>query len=163
MGGNIRKSGVDHSGNGIAVLLRQQAGEDSGGLCAGHAAAGAKGAVCVADDVNAVALGLLEQKLKATSHEVQPGERVELRHTGIPNEIRVMIEREARRMAGYRQGRIIADEFMALLEGATQQDVDLRIQSYLDQHDDPRLAEIVNNLANACLNRAAGKGEAVHG
>ncbi len=111
----------------------------------------------------AVALGLLEQKLKATSHEVQPGERVELRHTGIPNEIRVMIEREARRMAGYRQGRVIADEFMALLEGATQQDVDLRIQSYLDQHDNPRLAEIVNNLANACLNRAAGKGEAVHG
>ncbi|MFQ1711697.1 NADH-quinone oxidoreductase subunit B family protein [Aeromonas veronii] len=111
----------------------------------------------------AVALGLLEQKLKATSHEVQPGERIELRHTGIPNEIRVMIEREARRMAGYRQGRIIADEFMALLEGATQQDVDLRIQSYLDQHDDPRLSEIVNNLANACLNRAAGKGEAVHG
>ena len=59
MGGNIRKSGVGHGGNGIAVLLRQQAGEDSGGLCAGHAAAGAKGAVRVADDVNAVALGLL--------------------------------------------------------------------------------------------------------
>ena len=32
MGGNIRKSGVGHGGNGIAVLLRQQAGEDSGGL-----------------------------------------------------------------------------------------------------------------------------------
>ena len=59
MGGNIRKSGVGHGGNGIAVLLRQQAGEDSGGLCAGHAAAGAEGAVRVADDVNAVALGLL--------------------------------------------------------------------------------------------------------
>lgn len=111
----------------------------------------------------AVALGLLEQKLKATSHEVQAGERVELRHTGIPNEIRVMIEREARRMAGYRQGRIIADDFMALLEGATQQDVDLRIQSYLQQHDDPRLGEIVNNLANACLNRGAGKREIAHG
>ncbi|MNT64524.1 hypothetical protein D3C72_2024340 [compost metagenome] len=66
-------------------------------------------------------------------------------------------------MAGYRQGRIIADEFMALLEGATQQDVDLRIQSYLAQHDDPRLCEIVNNLANACLNRVAGKAEVAHG
>ncbi|MND88941.1 Formate hydrogenlyase subunit 7 [compost metagenome] len=110
-----------------------------------------------------MALGLLEQKLKATSHEVQAGERVELRHTGIPSEIRVMIEREARRMAGYRQGRIIADEFMALLEGATQQDVDLRIQGYLAQHDDPRLSEIVNNLANACLNRVAGKAEVAHG
>lgn len=111
----------------------------------------------------AVALGLLEQKLKATSHEVKPGERVELRHTGIPSEIRVMIEREARRMAGYRQGQIIADEFMALLEGATQQDVDLRIQGYLQQHDDPRLSEIVNNLASACLNRGTGKREVAHG
>ncbi|MGL5660777.1 MAG: hydrogenase, partial [Aeromonas sp.] len=111
----------------------------------------------------AVALGLLEQKLSATSHDVDPGSRVELRHTGIPNEIRVMIEREARRMAGYRQGRIIADEFMALLEGATSADVDARIKAYLDQHNDPRLGEIVNNLACACLNRPAAQGEPVHG
>ena len=59
MGGNIRKSGIGRGGNGIAVLLRQQTGEDSGGLRAGHAAAGAEGPVRVADDVNAVALGLL--------------------------------------------------------------------------------------------------------
>ncbi|MGL5224946.1 MAG: hydrogenase, partial [Aeromonas sp.] len=111
----------------------------------------------------AVALGLLEQKLSATSHDVDPGSRVELRHTGIPNEIRVMIEREARRMAGYRQGRIIADEFMALLEGATSADVDARIKAYLDRHNDPRLGEIVNNLAFACLNRPAAQGEPVHG
>ena len=45
--------------NGIAVLICQQTGEDGGGLCAGHAAAGAEGPVRVADDVNAVALGLL--------------------------------------------------------------------------------------------------------
>ena len=59
MGGNIRELGICRRGNGIAVLLRQQAGEDSGGFRTGHAAAGAKGAVRVADDVNAVALGLL--------------------------------------------------------------------------------------------------------
>ena len=59
MGGNIRKSGVGHGGNGIAVLLRQQTGKDGGGFAAGHAARGAEGAVRVADDVNAVALGLL--------------------------------------------------------------------------------------------------------
>ena len=59
MGGNIRKFGICRRGNGIAVLLRQQTGEDSGGFRAGHAAAGAEGAVRVADDVNAVALGLL--------------------------------------------------------------------------------------------------------
>lgn len=99
----------------------------------------------------AVALGLLEQKLSATEHKVTQGERVELCHTGIPHEIRVLIEREARRMAGYRQGRIIADEFMAILEGANFDDVDARINNYLQQHDDPRLSEIIQNLANACL------------
>ena len=59
MGGNICKFGICRSGNGIAILLRQQTGEDGGGFTAGHAAAGAEGAVRVADDVNAVALGLL--------------------------------------------------------------------------------------------------------
>ena len=59
MGGNIRKFGICRRGNGIAVLLRQQTGEDSGGFTAGHVAAGAEGAVRVADDVHAVALGLL--------------------------------------------------------------------------------------------------------
>ena len=59
MGGNIRKFGICRRGNSVTVLLRQQTGEDGGGLCAGHAAAGAEGAVRVADDVNAVALGLL--------------------------------------------------------------------------------------------------------
>ena len=60
MGGNIRKSGVGHGGNGIAVLLRQQTGEDSGGLRAGHAAAGAEGPVCVAQDIGAVTLSFLD-------------------------------------------------------------------------------------------------------
>ena len=56
---NIRKFGICRRGNGVTVLLGKQAGEDGGGLAAGHAARGAKGAVRVADDVNAVALGLL--------------------------------------------------------------------------------------------------------
>ena len=59
MGGDIGKSGVGRGGDGIAVLICQQTGEDGGGLAAGHAARGAKGAVRVADDVNAVAFGLL--------------------------------------------------------------------------------------------------------
>ena len=60
MGGNIRKSGVGHGGNGIAVLLRQQTGEDSGGLRAGHAAAGAESPVRVAQDIGAVTLSFLD-------------------------------------------------------------------------------------------------------
>ncbi len=74
-----------------------------------------------------------------------------------------MIEREARRMAGYRQGRIIADEFMALLEGATQQDVDLRIQSYLDQHDDPRPGGDRQQPRKRLPQPGGRQGEAVHG
>ena len=60
MGGNIRKSGVGRGGNGIAVLLRQQTGEDSGGLRTGHAAAGAEGPICVAQDIGAVTFSFLD-------------------------------------------------------------------------------------------------------
>jgi Ni,Fe-hydrogenase III small subunit len=102
----------------------------------------------------AVALGLLDQKLKAKHTDVAAGSRVELRHTGIPQEIRVMVEREARRLAGYRQGRIISDEFLEVLEKATPDTVDGDLRRYLERRDDPRLSEIVANLANLCLNRS---------
>ena len=59
MSRNIRELGICHRGDAIAVLLGKQSCKNRGGFRAGHAAAGAKGAVRVADDVNAVTLGLL--------------------------------------------------------------------------------------------------------
>ena len=94
----------------------------------------------------AVALGLLNQKLKAQDHVEAEGERVELLLPSIPLATRVMIEREARRQAGYFQGREISDRFLTLLENATPEQVKSTMQVWLDEEQDPRLREIVNRL-----------------
>ncbi|MDP5240894.1 NADH-quinone oxidoreductase subunit B family protein [Uliginosibacterium sp. 31-16] len=95
----------------------------------------------------AVALGLLGQKLKGTHHEEAAGEQAALAHPGVPLDLRVLLEREARRMAGYRHGGLIVDEFMGLIEAAgTPQDFEAQVSRLLTERDDPRLAEIYGNL-----------------
>ncbi|PVZ87816.1 hydrogenase [Serratia sp. S1B] len=98
----------------------------------------------------AVALGLLEQKLKGENHIEQPDEKAALLLPTIPVHTRVLIEREARRLAGYRQGRIISDRFLSLLAGASSDSATLRLEEWLKQEDDPRLREIVRCLID-CL------------
>jgi hydrogenase-4 component I len=94
----------------------------------------------------AVALGLLEQKLKATHQVEGEGDRVTPIFPGIPLDLRVQVEREARRMAGYREGRIIAEKYLGLLDIGTDAKGAARIQQYLTQENDPRLTEIVGRL-----------------
>ncbi|MCT6515730.1 NADH-quinone oxidoreductase subunit B family protein [Proteus vulgaris] len=94
----------------------------------------------------AVALGLLDQKLKGESHIEVGNEKASLILPSIPLDARVMIEREARRLAGYYQGRQISDHFLTLLEGATLQEVSGRVDEWLRQANDPRLSEIVKRL-----------------
>ncbi|MEF2071152.1 NADH-quinone oxidoreductase subunit B family protein [Consotaella aegiceratis] len=94
----------------------------------------------------AVALGLLGQKLKSETHVEAPGETVPLAHPEIPYLLRVEIEREARRMAGYRQGRDIADEFMATLEKRTETPLGIRIAQLTASEADPRRVEIFERL-----------------
>jgi hydrogenase-4 component I len=94
----------------------------------------------------AMALGMLGQKLKAGHHVEADGERAPLPHPGVATALRVELEREARRMAGYWQGGRIAEEFLTLLEkdpaGAGDE-----LQGYLVGQDDPRQAEILRRLA----------------
>lgn len=95
----------------------------------------------------AMALGLLDQKLKAGQHDEGEGERTRLRHAGVPLDLCVEIEREARRMAGYRHGRLIADEFMGLIEASADgADFAARASQLLAEREDPRLAEIYARL-----------------
>jgi Ni,Fe-hydrogenase III small subunit len=102
-----------------------------------------------------LALGLLEQKLK-TRHQVQgPNEEVIPTHPRIPLRMRIDIEREARRMSGYRQGRIIAERFMRFLESDDPKPFGERLEHYLAQEDDPRLTEIVERLKDIALQRRA--------
>lgn len=94
----------------------------------------------------AVALGLLEQKLHGISTEQAENEQAALLLPDAPLDLRIQLEREARSMAGYRQGREISDEFIGLLLQAPQEMLDARINAYLSHKDDPRLSEIVQRL-----------------
>ncbi|MEJ0095003.1 MAG: NADH-quinone oxidoreductase subunit B family protein [Methylocella sp.] len=100
----------------------------------------------------ALALGLLEQKLKGRHHREGADEAVIPTYPQIPLRLRVALEREARRMAGYRLGRIIVDRYMRLLGSKDIEPTAERMQRYLDHEDDPRLAEIFERLNDVVLN-----------
>lgn len=94
----------------------------------------------------ALALGLLGQKLKANHHQEGESELAQPRWPDMPLDLRVQLEREARRMAGYLYGRQIADKYMSLLDLKSPQEFNARIREYLKQEDDPRLTEIFTRL-----------------
>ncbi len=94
----------------------------------------------------AMALGLLEQKLKETTHIEGAGETVPLIHPDTPYNLRVLVERRARQMSGYRHGGALADEFIAVLEAAEPANVDLRIGQLIANEADPRRAEVFSEL-----------------
>ncbi len=103
----------------------------------------------------AVALGLLEQKMHAKQHDVESTPAT-LRHTGIPMDIRVMVERETRLLAGYRQGKRIANELLVVLANSTSDTVDSNVSRYLNERDDPRLSDIVNSVMRSVMRQITG-------
>ena len=89
----------------------------------------------------AMALGLLEQKIHARVPGEQDEQPTELLHPDMVQPLRVRIDREARRLAGYRYGRQIADDYMRLLGQG-----DSQVLRWLEAEKDPRLTEIVTHL-----------------
>lgn len=104
----------------------------------------------------ALGLGLLDQKLKATHHVEAEGEQVTVTHPRIPYGLRIALEREARRMAGYRQGREIVENFFILMEQDDGAPIRERIADFLARENDPRLAEIVHRLEEICARGNGG-------
>ncbi|MDH2998550.1 hydrogenase [Pasteurellaceae bacterium LFhippo2] len=96
----------------------------------------------------AMALGLLDQKLKGKNEIADPSADVNVRFPNIPYDLRVALEREARRLAGYRQGGDIADKFMAMMSEQNAEPFGVRLGSFLEREKDPRLAEIITRLHN---------------
>lgn len=97
----------------------------------------------------AMALGLLGQKLKEETHVEGEGEAVPLIRPEIPYPLRVAIERRAREMAGYRQGRELADAFLAALGDGTASDTG--IAQLIGTEQDPRRVEIFGQLRSVFL------------
>lgn len=94
----------------------------------------------------AIALGLLSQKIKAVEHTQAGDERATPIHPDRPLELRVAVEREARRMAGYWAGKRISDTFLDLIHPADAEATRLSLDAYLQAQADPRLAEIMARL-----------------
>lgn len=104
----------------------------------------------------AVALGLLDQKLHTKTHQPEV-QKARLKHTDIPLDIKVMIERQARLLAGYVQGQRIADDVMDVLATCSADNVDSKIADYLTEKNDPRLTEIVNILLSQTMEALTGQ------
>ena len=96
----------------------------------------------------AMALGLLEQKIHARLPGEEDNQPAALLHEDIVQPLRVRVDREARRLAGYRYGREIADDYLRLRALGENQ-----VARWLAAEDDPRLNEIVAHL-NAVVDEA---------
>ena len=104
----------------------------------------------------AMALGKLAQKQHATNHFEGEGEVAPISFPDIPYKLRVELEREARRMSGYRYGRDLVDEFMGTLEHSD--DVLLSVNDLIAMQNDPRRAEVYEELKGILLARTIGDG-----
>ncbi|BDH47700.1 formate hydrogenlyase subunit 7 [Salmonella enterica subsp. enterica serovar Choleraesuis] len=95
----------------------------------------------------AVALGLLDQKLKGVDYQQPAESKAEVLLPAVPLALRVAVERNARRLAGYRQGREITDHMFGLLQGGDNLLQGLmRVEKWLEDAEDPRLNEVVRQL-----------------
>lgn len=103
----------------------------------------------------AVALGLLGQKLHETHLTEGESEQAPLLHANVPYKLRAELEREARRMAGYRYGRDLVDRFMEALdpEGG---DVLGSLDALVAKETDPRKAEIYADLKDVVMAKVLG-------
>ena len=105
----------------------------------------------------AVALGLLEQKQHAVHTREAQGDQARLRFDKIPYQVRVALEREARRLSGYRYGRDIVDEFMDAM-AADKNDALSGISALIGAQSDPRKAEVLAGLETVLRSLATEEG-----
>ncbi|WP_294962604.1 NADH-quinone oxidoreductase subunit B family protein [uncultured Gilliamella sp.] len=105
----------------------------------------------------ALALGLLEQKLKGQSYDQTSNEQVKVLHPHIPVEARVVLEREARKLVGYYQGKQISDKILSLIEVNSPVEFEIKLKQWLDKEQDLRLNEVVNQLQTVFFNMLEGE------
>lgn len=103
----------------------------------------------------AIALGLLGQKLHEKNLVEGADEHAPLLFADIPYRLRVEIEREARRMAGYRYGEKLAERFM---EALSSDDADVlgSVDRLISSETDPRKVEIFADLKDVLVSKIAG-------
>lgn len=102
----------------------------------------------------AMALGHVVQKQHASVVEESPEEQTPLLWGDIPYALRVELERQARRLSGYRQGGDLAGLFM---ERVTQGEGDVfeAIEALIREQIDPRKIEVFEQFRELVQNRVA--------
>ncbi|MBC7341624.1 MAG: NADH-quinone oxidoreductase subunit B family protein [Clostridia bacterium] len=94
----------------------------------------------------AIALDLLQQKIKGEQFVEREVTRVVPRYKGVCPDLARDIEREARRLSGYLHGRRIAAQYLEFVREGDPLAVDRKIKELIKQEKDPRLAEIFLSL-----------------
>lgn len=103
----------------------------------------------------AMALGMLDQKQHAVHETEAEGERAPLKFRDVPYNLRVELEREARRLSGYRQGGDMCDEFLAALANS---DVDALQEAsrLIAAQEDERKKEVFVELRGLVESKIVG-------
>lgn len=101
-----------------------------------------------------------ELKIKNSSYSLKSQgwgtEQAPLLYADIPYRLRVHLEREARRMAGYLYGHELVDKFMDTISGA-HTDVFGAITNMVEEENDPRKVEIYLDLKDVVERGLAGE------
>lgn len=103
----------------------------------------------------AMALGMLDQKQHAVNETEAEGEQAPLKFERIPYRLRVELEREARRLAGYRQGGDMCDAFLAALDNS-ETDALREVDALIAAQKDARRIEVLTELKDLLASRIVG-------
>ncbi|GFN23358.1 NADH-quinone oxidoreductase subunit B family protein [Thermanaeromonas sp. C210] len=101
----------------------------------------------------AMALDLLQQKIKGEQLVETEVTRVTPKYEGVCPDLAKDIEREARRLSGYLHGRRIAAQYLEFVREKDPLAVDRKIKELVKQEKDPRLAEIFLSLHKIYMER----------
>lgn len=101
----------------------------------------------------AMALDLLQQKIKGEQFAETERTRVTPKYEGVHPDLAREIDREARRLSGYLQGRQIAAQYLGFVREGDPLAVDQKIKELVKREKDPRLAEIYLSLHKIYLER----------
>lgn len=101
----------------------------------------------------AIALGLLDQKLKHKESYQSQGEHAPLIHPEIPLELRVDLECIGRLMSGYLYGKKLADNFIEVIKTNPQNTMQ-KLNAFVDGEKDPRRREVYTEMRNLITSMA---------
>lgn len=107
----------------------------------------------------AVALDLLQQKMRGERFVEEAPTPIPPKPEGVCPDLAREVEREARRMCGYLQGRRIAAQYLRFVQEGDPLAIDRKVKARIKQERAPRLAEVLLRLHKMYRERVSRDGE----